>query len=166
MINQKSIQTVNDSTFEKDWLKPRYADYCFSNIPQTVLNLFTGEFTKGLPNDTLGPLQKKYQKVVLLFIDAFGWQFFDKLKNRYPFLKRFLKNGVVSKLTAQFPSTTAAEVTTHYTGLPVGEHGLYEWTYYEPEIEVPKDKIAYRNGKKHSRTGDSIWRYPSRNIFF
>ena len=49
---------------------------------------------------------------VFLFIDAFGWKFFEKYKNRYPFLQRFIDNGVVSKITAQFPSTTAAEVTT------------------------------------------------------
>lgn len=48
-----------------------------------------------------------------------------------PFLKRVIKEGVVSKISSQFPSTTAGHVTTVHTGLNVGHTGIYEWFYYE-----------------------------------
>jgi predicted AlkP superfamily pyrophosphatase or phosphodiesterase len=50
-------------------------------------------------------------------------------------LKRFLRHGAVSKMTAQFPSTTAAHVTCMHTGLNVGQSGIYEWNYYEPLVD-------------------------------
>jgi Type I phosphodiesterase / nucleotide pyrophosphatase len=41
----------------------------------------------------------------------------------------------VTEIESQFPSTTTAHVTTMHTGLPVGEHGLYEWHVYEPTLD-------------------------------
>jgi hypothetical protein len=70
-----------------------------------------------------------------MFVDAFGWTFFKRYADRYPFLRAFQQEGVVSKLTSQFPSTTAAHVTCIHTGLEVGQSGVYEWNYYEPLID-------------------------------
>jgi predicted AlkP superfamily pyrophosphatase or phosphodiesterase len=39
------------------------------------------------------------------------------------------------EFTAQFPSTTAAQVTTINTGLEVGQSGIYEWFMYEPSLD-------------------------------
>ena len=39
-----------------------------------------------------------------------------------------------SRCASQFPSTTTAHLTTLYSGLPVTEHGLYEWRCYEPLV--------------------------------
>lgn len=132
-----STKAVDNSKFGERFTKPLYDTYCFSRIPSTIENLFGISRTHGLPNDITHRLtEHKYKKVVFIFVDAFGWKFFEKYKNKYPALRRFVENGTVSKITSQFPSTTAAHITTINTGLSVGESGVYEWFYYEPKLDA------------------------------
>ncbi len=72
--------------------------------------------------------------MVLFLVDGFGWRFFERFQDA-PFLKRIARNGTIEKLTSQFPSTTAAHLTTIHTGLPVGVSGIYEWYIYEPALD-------------------------------
>ena len=106
---------------ETNFVKPRYDSGGFASLPQRLFALLTAP--------------QKYDAVVLFLIDGFGWRFFEKFQDA-PFLKYVTRLGQVEKLTAQFPSTTAAHLTTLHTGLPVGEHGIYEWIYYEPTLDA------------------------------
>ena len=135
MINQESIQAVQAARVNEHFGKPLYESYCFSQIPQTIYHLLTGDGASGLPERALGDLPRRYDRVILLLIDAFGWRFFEHYHERYPFLKRFADEGVVSKLTTQFPSTTTAHITTIQTGLTPLQSGVYEWFYYEPLVD-------------------------------
>jgi len=101
------------------FVKPRYDSGGFASIPARIRDSFTSG---------------EYNLVVLFLIDGFGWRFFEKYQD-VPFLKRLAKNGAVEKLTAQFPSTTAAHVTTIHTGQTVGQSGVFEWFYYEPQVD-------------------------------
>jgi hypothetical protein len=67
------------------------------------------------------------ERVVCVLLDAFGMRFLERYGD-HPFLRRL----EVRELATQFPSTTTAHATTMNTGLPVTEHGLYEWNVYEP----------------------------------
>ena len=133
MLNQKSLDAVAVSNFKNQFCKPLYSSYCFSRIPATIKSLLLNESFERLPQDTTK--EGTYNHVILLFIDGFGWQFFQHYVQKYPFLKQFLENGIASKLTSQFPSTTAAHVTCINTGLSTGESGVYEWFYYEPKLD-------------------------------
>ena len=70
-----------------------------------------------------------------MLVDALGWVFAERFAERAPLLARLRAEGVVSKLTTQFPSTTTAHVTTLHTTQAVGEHGAYEWFVYEPSLD-------------------------------
>lgn len=140
MLNQRSIDAVNASVWGKAarFRKPLYDSYCFSRIPATVEYVLTGDETaksRALPPDVLGGELGRYKKVVLLFVDAFGWKLFDRHKERFPLLRRFVEKGTASKLTSQFPSTTSAHVTSIHTGMPVFESGVFEWYYYDPAAD-------------------------------
>jgi len=135
MLNTVSVEAVNGAKFSQDFVRPLYDSYCFANIPRTVKYLLTGEGQSALPVDVFGHLPTRYNRVILFFVDAFGWRFFEHYAPRYSFLKRLLNEGMVSKLTSQFPSTTAAHTATIHTGLEVGQSGVYEWHYYEPLVD-------------------------------
>jgi predicted AlkP superfamily pyrophosphatase or phosphodiesterase len=102
------------------FVKPRYNSGGFAGLPVRVENAFaSGDF----------------DAVVLFLVDGFGWRFFERFQDE-PFIKRIAKHGQVEKLISQFPSTTAAHVTTIHTGLNVGQSGVFEWIYYEPQLDM------------------------------
>src|SRR5437667_10613634 len=107
MLNTASVNAVNGSQFSQRFVKPLYDSYCFSNIPQSIDFLLTGEGRSALPLDVFGNLPTKYDKVILFFVDAFGWRFFEHYVEKYAFLKTALNTGIVSKMTSQFPWTNA-----------------------------------------------------------
>lgn len=158
MLNIPSLNVVNSSKFSQGFVKPLYDSYCFSNIPHTVEFLLTGKGQSALPPDVFGNLPTRYDKVILFFVDAFGWRFFERYTEKYQFLKIILENGVVSKLTSQFPSTTAAHVTCMHTGLDVAQSGVYEWNYYEPLIDEMISPLLFSYAGDKER--DTLQRCP------
>jgi len=104
----------------EQFIKPRYDSGGFSGIPDRITNAFASG---------------NYDMVVLFLVDAFGWRFFERFQDA-PFIQRIAKHGNIEKLTSQFPSTTAAHVTTIHTGLNVGQSGVHEWQYYEPQLDA------------------------------
>lgn len=116
------------------FVKPRYDAGGFAGIPQRIRDAFASQ---------------QYDAVVLFLVDGFGWRFFERFQDA-PFLQRVARDGRVEKLTSQFPSTTAAHVTTIHTGLPVGRSGVYEWHYYEPSLDRMISPLLF------SRAGDTV----------
>lgn len=171
MINDESLKAVAASTFSRLFCKPLYDSFCFSRIPKTIESLLLGPVQGGLPNSVFGGVEGPFEVVVLFFVDGFGWQLFQKYADRYPFLKRFIEKGVVSKITSQFPSTTAAHVTCLNTGLPVGHNALYEWFAYEPLIDkmIAPLLYSYAGDKKPGTLESSNLKpaqlYPNETIY-
>jgi hypothetical protein len=102
-----------------------------------------------LPADTVGGKFERYDCVVLFLVDGFGWEFFERFSDKLPFLQRFESEGIASKISAQFPSTTAAHVTTINTGQEVGLTGIYEWFYYEPLIQEMISPLLFSYAGDH-----------------
>ncbi|MBS3904880.1 MAG: alkaline phosphatase family protein [Simkania sp.] len=136
MINQNSIAAIDGEGFLGNFVKPLYKSYCFSRIPATIRYVLTGQNRElALPMDVLGEQSDSCDVAILLFLDGFGWRFFEHYLEKSSFLQHFVREGTSNKLTAQFPSTTAAHATCIHTGQEVGESGVYEWFYYEPKVD-------------------------------
>jgi predicted AlkP superfamily pyrophosphatase or phosphodiesterase len=102
------------------FIKPRYDEGGFAGLPNRIKGAFAS---------------RNYDAVVLFLVDGFGWRFFERFQEA-PFLKRIARGGRVEKLISQFPSTTAAHLTTIHTGWTVGQSGVHEWIYYEPLVDA------------------------------
>ncbi len=135
MLNEASIRAAGAARWRTSFIRPLYESYCFAHLPTAIYHALTGEGPLGWPADVFGDLPQRYDVVVLFFVDAFGWRYFEKIADRYPLLQHFVRHGVVSKLTAQFPSTTTAHVTCVHTGLPPAQSGVYEWFQYHPGVD-------------------------------
>ncbi len=136
-----------------NFIKPRYDSGGFAHLPLRIQEIFA---------------EKEYETVIFFFIDGFGWRFYQEFKE-HPFFTEL--GGKVQKITSQFPSTTAAHVTTWHTGMPVGESGVFEWTYYEPKLDALFSPLLYSFGDTKERgtaaesgiPPESL--YPTENIY-
>jgi hypothetical protein len=121
---------------QRGWVAPDYAGgNCFASLPGTVTQLLTGSADGAtLPAATLGGLDDRYDRVVFVYFDAFSYEMAERHAH-HPLLERAAAGGVLRPITSQFPSTTTGHMTTIHTGVPVGEHGLYEWFVLEPRLD-------------------------------
>lgn len=136
MLNKNSLTAVASTIFKGDLLKPLYGSYCFSEIPGTIKRIFGGDSVRGLPADCLPRGPDIAENVVVLFIDALGWNILQRTLE-HPHAASLLElteAGMLSKLTSMFPSTTSAHVPAFHTGLTPGETGVFEWFQYAAEI--------------------------------
>jgi hypothetical protein len=131
-------------------VKPIYADYSFGNIPNTIEHLLTGA-RRGplLPEDCFGGSYPRPQKVVLFLVDSFGWQFWQEYRRRFRTMARIGEKGTLTPISALFPSTTAASVSTLNLGVLPAAHALYEWNVYIPAYGEVIQSLAFTPLGRH-----------------
>jgi hypothetical protein len=135
MILEESISAVDAARFSNMFAKPLHGSWCFSGIPDALRRHFgIGEVVRPLPLQAFPTSSPRAQKVIFLLLDGLGWRFLDGGLFSHPFVRRFERDGVITKLTSQFPSTTVVHSTAMATGLTVEQTGILEWFYYEPII--------------------------------
>jgi predicted AlkP superfamily pyrophosphatase or phosphodiesterase len=136
MINVEASAALRSAQDADGRILPNYSGYGFAQIIPTIEQLLTGSPTDGLPAAALPAGFRNYETVILILIDALGWRFVEPRLAYYPFLHRFIDEGVLSQLTTMFPSTTAAHVTAIHTGLTPAASGIHEWFLYEPSLNA------------------------------
>ncbi len=79
------------------------------------------------------------ERIVLILLDALGLELLERERDLplYPRLS-------IEPRRSQFPSTTAAHVTTMHLGLPVEDHGIYEWRVFEPALQEVIVPLRFR----------------------
>lgn len=91
--------------------------FYFKELPKYILNQFENLKIRG------------GTKIVLLFIDGFGWNLLEKYTDTIPQLRKLVNNSEVIKTTSLFPSSTPAHLST-VQGDEVYQTGVTEWLYF------------------------------------
>jgi hypothetical protein len=133
-LEQLSMAAVRACHLNEGFVRPAYDDFCFSGIPGFIEHTLTGSTNlRCFPQEVLSAVGR-FDHVVFVFFDAFGWESFQRFRDSSPFLEAIDRDGIVMQTTSQFPSTTAAHVITAQSGQAAFEHQVCGWEYYEPNV--------------------------------
>ena len=137
---------------DRPLLRPIYADYAFANLTNTVEYLLSGDVRPPLlPPDCFAGGYPRPQKVVLILIDAFGWEAWQAHWQRFRATRRIVASGTLTPISALFPSTTAASVSTLHLGVLPSAHALYEWNVYIPAFGEVIQSLAFSPLGRHAQ---------------
>ena len=129
--------------FADGMVRPDYGGYCFAGVPAAAADRIGVDIGEGLPADAFGVNHTDPAHVVVLFVDALGYEQFERVAGDVPFLQAFRDAGRVTPLTSTFPSETAACVTTMATATDPVEHGVLGWDAYDPEADAVYEVLPY-----------------------
>lgn len=120
---------------------PDYAAFGTCNVSQLILRNF------GLRNrcpECLTPLlDRQYSQVLLVIMDALGWNLIHNWLDELPSLHRLYQRATALPLTTTFPSTTTVALTTLYTGLTPAEHTITGHHIYLREVGAVMDVLRF-----------------------
>ncbi len=112
---------------------PVYPDYhhCLVNLSNSILKKFGAETSAETLPLADRYLQKDYQNVVVLLLDAMGTSILD----RHLDPNGFFRSHLAGSFDSVYPPTTVAATTSMLSGLYPNEHGWLGWDIYYPQID-------------------------------
>ena len=150
MTTEKTQPAVKKTN--NNFVYPQYHQNCISNIPQLILNQLGIQTTEPNPlKNRIESSSNRHSKIVLLIIDGFGFNQFQKHQHQNPFLTALASKGTLSNITSVYPSQTTNALMTLNTGLTPQEHGVFEYFIYLKETGVINALRFERISTKHRK---------------
>lgn len=145
MLRTGIADRLRDEELADGFIRPDYDGYSFHRVPGTVGSLLDVDVGPRLPDDVLdADLPDDPATVVLLFVDAYGWNAFARTHADLPFFAAVGERARVTPLTSVFPAETAACVPTVHTGTPPVEHGLLGWDAYDLDADATYSTLPFQ----------------------
>jgi len=126
------------------YVRPDYDGYCFANVPGTAGRVLGSDVAPALPDDVFADVDTDPSTVVVVLVDALGFDHASALTDEHDLMAAFADEGTVTPLTSTYPSETAACVTTMQTGRYPVEHGLLGWNAYDPEADAVYASLPFQ----------------------
>lgn len=124
-------------------LLPDYKEFCFANVSDTVLSVLDADARRPLPGSVFEGVETDVDNVVVVLLDGFGFEAWQRFQADHRFLSEITDRGTVTPLTSIYPSETAAAITTMHTGRQPAEHGLLGWFQYVPELDTTLQTLPF-----------------------
>jgi hypothetical protein len=128
-----------------EYIYPEYEGRSLVNVPASICR-WLGVPTIGaapLASQLTESLQDQYQNVVLILMDALSLAHFTDLVNtgKIPVWEKMVEGGMLAPLTSITPSTTAAALTSLWTGSGAIEHGIVGYEMWMKEYGMVVNSI-------------------------
>lgn len=131
------------ASWPDEFVLPQYNGRSIANVPATVASILQVPF-KGMPplkNELWQPFTVGAKRVVLLIIDAMGWNLLQLMEEELaPVLRH---TAVYDQITSVFPSTTVAALSSFWTGAAPAQHGLVGFQLFFPEFAAGGQMISF-----------------------
>ena len=131
----------------RELLMPSYDGYGMVNLTPTVAHwLGAGQLPAPIfGNAILDQFQERYQNVVVILVDALGYNQFRRLmeEGRASLWKAQLEKGKLFPITSISPSTTASALTTLWTGSAPNQHGVIGYEMWHKELGLVMNNILH-----------------------
>jgi hypothetical protein len=124
---------------------PRYDGLSIANIAPTIAHLLNVKFNgTELRSDRLVDSDGGFKDVVLFVADALGQNLLARNRRARAMVDALFPKGKAKRalLTSVFPSTTAAALTSMFTGLTPSEHGMVGYTLFLKEVGSAVNMIS------------------------
>ena len=130
---------------------PAYKGYSILNIPASLCHFLdvpeigNNVSTGPLSAETLSSLESGYQHVILVLMDALAFHRLERWMQdgTAPVWAELARNGLLHPLTSIVPSTTAAGLTSLWTGRPTCTHGITGYEMWLKEYGVVANAILH-----------------------
>jgi len=143
MLQTGVEQSLLDEQLDDGYLFPSSEDYCFANVNPTALSVLGASVDRELPHQVFDGVETNVDRVVVVFLDGYGWEDWQRDYEDVPLLSLLTERGTVTPLTSIYPSETAAAVTTFHTGRTPVEHGLLGWFQYVDDIDATLQTLPF-----------------------
>ena len=137
----------------EEFVHPYYNGASILNIPASIVKQLTGtSFGEGplLPEIESQLFSRQYQHIALLLVDGLGydWLYEHLAREAHEepalrFWHQILSGAVISPLTSIAPSTTAAALSTFWTGRPPATHGVLGYEVWLKELGILSNMILH-----------------------
>ncbi len=139
-----AIRARRHPALPDEFVLPHYEGFSLANLGPTVAGVLGGDVPGGvpLPREVWADLAPGVRRVVLVLLDAVGYDRFQTTLDDESLVFRHLADGGrLIPVTSLFPSTTTATLTSLWTGRTPVEHGLIGYVLFLREFGVTTDMI-------------------------
>lgn len=131
-----------------DLVHPWYDGRSIVNIPSSICRIL-GAPSLGSPplsEDLLQPLGSPAKNVIMLVVDGLALHRLQRWLEAglLPSWQRLIEGGLLAPLTSIAPSTTAAALTSLWTGVPAAQHGIVGYEMWLKEYGIVANMIEQR----------------------
>jgi hypothetical protein len=142
-----------DLPLPDEFIHPFYQGASILNIPTSIVKNLTGTHfgeTSLLPEIEAHLFPKQYQHIALVLIDGLGYDWLYNYLGMEAqaapdqrFWHQILSDSTISPLTSISPSTTAAALSTYWTGVAPASHGVLGYEVWLKELGILANMILH-----------------------